>query len=111
MTKPDGRRPKRRRGVELPEPGRCLIEDVDGVTCVLRTSTPLTDDERQALRAFVERVLLNVDREAVVDITVPDLLRVDTLDETTVWLDKAQPRRTPAAHELHPDTSTWDQPL
>lgn len=110
MSKPSGQRPKRRRSLELPEPGRCLIEDVDGVTCVIRTATPLDDQEREALRAFVERVLLNVDREAVVDITVPSLLGTVQLDEATVWLDAAQPRKA-KRHELHPDTSTWDQPL
>lgn len=89
MSKPDGRQTRRRRTTATPsDDRRVIVEDVDGVTCVLRTQTPLSEPERQAVRAFVERVLLNVDGEKLADVTIPSLLTIDDTERVTAWLDE-----------------------
>ncbi len=95
MAKPSGRRGPRghRQRYELPDRDNpVLIEDVDGVTCVVRTREPLTDADRELLRQFVEQLHLG----AGAQLTLPELPeqlhgvpQLQPLDEATVWLDRS----------------------
>lgn len=94
MSKPTGRRPRARRPrFEQPDKDRpVLIEDVDGVTVVVRTHYPLTEADRDMLREYVTQLQLGAQGE--VEVTLPDSLQgvpvTTQLDEATVWLSRDQ---------------------
>jgi len=90
MTKPSGRRSYDYRG-PAPVTRGCRVEDIDGLTCLVRSALPLTDDDRLAIAQFATD-LVSGDVDQLVDAGDVDQLTFMPLDDATVWLHPADPQ-------------------
>ena len=96
MSKPSGRRSYNYRG-PTPVHRGCRVEDIDGLTCLLRSALPLTDDDRAAIAEFATH-LVSADVDELVDAGDVELdqdsVEFLPLDDATVWLHPADPQLT-----------------
>lgn len=79
--------PAPRRGVR--------VEDIDGVTCLVRSALPLSDDDRAAIAEFATHL---VSADVDEDTELPERNNGEPtfapLDDAAVWLHPADPRIT-----------------